>query len=249
MLRVLIIDDEAPSREMISANIRDHFEDVTIVGTANSVRSGVKAIRSLSPDLVLLDIKLPDGTGFDILTAINDIDFQVIFITAFENHALRAFRVNAIDYLLKPIESPLFINAINKARQKIDSDVLNKKIRKLLIDFSREEAEPIRNRKFKLKANNQVFLLDIDSIIRLESDKNYTLFYIEGREPIVVTRTLKEFEQIFKEYGFLRIHKSHLVNQLHMTSYRNTPDPHIMLKDGNSIPVSTRKKSMLSKFI
>ncbi|MDO9510673.1 MAG: LytTR family DNA-binding domain-containing protein [Bacteroidales bacterium] len=249
MLRVLIIDDEAHSRDFISALIRNNFEDISIVGQANSVRSGIKAIRTLAPEIVLLDIKLPDGTGFDLLAAISEIHFRIIFITAFSEHALRAFRVNAVDYLLKPIEEALFISAIEKARQTIDSEQLNNKIRKLLNDFKQEESEPLKNRKFKLKAGNQLYLLNIDDVIRLESDKNYTIFYLQNREPIIVTRSLKEFEKSFMEYGFVRVHKSHIVNRMYVVSYHASPDSHLLLNNDSIIPVSIRKKSALSKLI
>lgn len=241
MIRAVIIDDEINSRDSIRQMLLLYCPDVTVVGEAEGVISGINCISEQRPDIVFLDIKMPDGSGFDLLKRINHIDFKVIFVTAFEEYAIKAFRFNAIDYITKPIDPDELRQAVEKAIKYGKDGATNETIKLLLDSLSR----PSQNhRKIILRTLNTIHVIEIDQIIRCESDRNYTAFHIEGEEKLLISRSMKEFDELLVEHGFLRVHNSHLINLSHVRKFHRD-ELLCILKDGTNIPVAYRKRDEL----
>ncbi len=238
MLRTLIIDDEAKPRKALNNLIDYYCKDVLIVGEAFDVVSGREAIAKFEPDLVLLDVEMPDGTGFDLLKSLDDIDFKVIFITAHEQYALKAIKFSALDYLLKPVSPDELVEAIHKA-ERSKKEELNVKLNAFNENFRRQEQLPS---KIVLNTSNNIYVIDIADIIRCESDQNYTRIFVKGREMIIVSRTLKEFDEILSEQGFFRVHQSHLINLVYIDHYEKGLGGTLVMKNKTRIPVSSRRK-------
>jgi two-component system LytT family response regulator len=238
MIRTLIVDDEANNRERLHRMIADHFPRIEIIGEVDGVATGVKAINDLHPELVLLDIKMGDGDAFDLLEKVGDIFFKIIFITAFEEYAVKAFKFSALDYLLKPVQIEQLRNALDKAESQI-MDELKLKLNGLQLNIKSKEAKTL-----VLKTSEKIFLLKTSDIIRCESDWNYTKFYSAEGQQYMVSQSLKQYEDILAGHGFFRIHKSHIVNLSFIKSFDKKNEV-VTLKEGTSLPVSRRKKAEL----
>jgi two-component system LytT family response regulator len=237
-LRVAVIDDEARARETI-INILGLSEiPHEVLGQASDVSSGYSLITEKNPDLVLLDINLTDGTGFDILRKFNDFDFKVIFITAHEEYAVTAFKFSAVDYILKPVVAGDLLAAIEKAYHEIRKNDTELKLSTLLSNLD-------KIRKIVLKTAESIHIVNVQNIIRCESDINYTTFYLHNEEKLLVSRTLKEFAELLEPAGFFRTHQSHLVNLDHVIRYDKTEGGHLVMDDESIVPVSSRKKELL----
>jgi two-component system LytT family response regulator len=244
MIRAVIIDDEELARETISEMISVYCKDVEIVGESASVKSARKLIGEVQPDLLLLDIQLTDGTGFDLLKTMTHYAFKVIFITAYEDYALRAFKFSALDYLLKPIDPGELVDAVDRARTSLEESDMNVKIKAL---FSNMDSFSKEGKKIVLKTANNVHIVNLTDIIRCQSDKNYTHFYISNHESVVVSRTLKEYDEILSGYNFYRVHQSHLINLSHIKRYEKADGGYLVMSDESVVPVSFRKKEELMK--
>jgi len=243
-LRTLIIDDEAPVRELISGIINNYCEQAEICGTANGVKTGIEAIHNLKPDLVLLDVNLTDGTGFDILRNLEDIQFSVIFITAYEKYAVNAFRFSAVDYIMKPVNIDELSSAIEKAATLTERENISKQLKNF---FENINSRP-EDKKIVLKDQKSIYVVKISDIIRCESDHNYTTFHLNNGKQVVVSRTLKDFDEMLSDYLFLRTHQSHLININHIVSFEKNDGGYLRMADGSSVPVSKRKKEELMDF-
>lgn len=180
MIRAVIIDDEANSRESIREVLRLYCEDVVVVGEAESVVTGQMVITELKPDLIFLDIRMPDGTGFDLLQRLGKIDFRVIFVTAYEEYAIKAFKFNAIDYITKPIDADDLKLAVQKAGEYFNKGTVNETIKMLLDAVGKPPAH--LHKRVVLRTVNTVHVLEIEKIIRCESDRNYTAFHLVDEE-------------------------------------------------------------------
>ncbi len=244
MTRTIIIDDEIKARETIVEMMKIYCKNVIIVAQAQDVKSGISAIKQYKPDLILLDIKLPDGSGFDLLKKLDIIDFKIIFITAYEQYAIKAFRFSALDYLLKPIDPEELINAVEKVDKSIGNDNLNLKLDAFLSNIPNISKEV---KKIVLKTSDNIYLVDVQDIIRCESDRNYTMFYLVNGEKIIVSRTLKEFDELLNKYNFFRVHQSHIINLRYVVRYEKRNKNCVVMKDNSKIPVSFRKKNELLK--
>jgi len=237
-MKTIIIDDESAGRKAIRNNIIKYATNFEIVDEADSVKNGLFSILTHKPDVVFLDIRMPDGTGFDLLEKLPIINFKIIFVTAYEEHALKAFKYSAVDYLLKPLNPDEFIAAITKLNSDNKLDDLEKKVELLLKNRNGFE-------NIALPTSTGLKMVEIKNIVRCESDDNYTLFYITTGEKILVSRTLKEYDQLLSDEGFYRTHKSHLVNTLFIQEYVKGEGGYVILKNGDSIDVSRRKKEGL----
>jgi two-component system, LytTR family, response regulator len=245
-IKIVVIDDEQPTLKGIIHILRSGMPDVEIAGEAVSVEAGVKAIQANRPDLVLLDINLGNGDGFELLKKVGDIDFKVIFITAYQEYAVKAFEFSAIDYLLKPIDPEKLIQAIRKTQMVIHSKHLDLKLKAL---YQNMELKDHRTKKLVLKTAENIYLIDTGDIIRCESDGSYTKFFLSNGKKIMVSRHLKEFEDILTGFGFYRIHQSHLINFNHVDLIQKSGGGAVIMKDNSAIPVSRRKKEELMKLI
>lgn len=237
MITAVIIDDEGHVRETIIHMLSAYCPNVKVVGQAFSVESGFKLIKVQKPDVVFLDVKMHDGTGYDLLKMFSKVDFQFIIITAYEEYAIQAFKVNALDYILKPVDPSDLINAISKA-----SKVLNKEE---TTTAETDKSQKYEDQKIVLKTFDNVFVIDIEDIIRCESENNYTIFYISNGSTIKVSKTLKEYEETLLPYSFIRCHQTHLVNPKQVSKYIKHPNPILVMTNGDNIPVSFRKKDSI----
>ena len=239
MLRAIVIDDVDSIRTKNIDLIKSHCPNIAIIGQANSVKSGISLIKQIVPNLVFLDVEMPDGTGFDLLQMLNPIQFKVIFITGYEDFAIRAFRFSAIDYLLKPLDPIELVEAVNKAEESMHKEVLELKLNTLFSNLER----PKNLQKLVLKTAEKIYSVNIQDIINCESDKNYTTFYFINAPKLVVSTTLKEYETLLKPFNFFRAHQSHLINMLYFDHFIKTDGGNtIVMKNKNKIPLATRKK-------
>jgi two-component system LytT family response regulator len=239
MVRTVIIDDELNNRQMIADMLRQHCPHIELAGEADGVATGLEVIKRLSPDLVLLDIRLRDGEGFDLLDRLETIDFRVIFITAYEEYALKAIKFSALDYLLKPVLPDELKAAIEKAEKQIVRDLAVQ-----LAELS-NNLSPSRKKRIVLRTADKLQLIPVGEIIRCEADRSYSVFYLANGQKILVSYPLKEYEDLLTDQGFFRPHKSHLVNISYVDSYVKSEGGHILLTDGTTLPVSLRKKTLL----
>lgn len=243
-MKVVVIDDEPKARKNIRSIVSLINSDIQIVAEADDVKTGYLTILEHNPDIVLLDIQMPDGTGFDLLDKFSEINFHVIFITAFDNFAIKAFKYSAIDYLLKPINPQEFKEAFDKIYQLQEKNDYSIKIKTLLSNIS----SPNKH-KLVLKTSEGYFVIKIDDIIRLESDKGYTNFHLNNRKTILVSNIIKGYDEMLSDKGFLRTHQSHLINLDYIQSFLRADGGYILMKNGDTVPVSKRKKESIIQML
>lgn len=239
MLRAIVVDDIENIRKDHIALLKAHCPNVTVIGQADSVESGVALIKQLAPDLVFLDVEMPDGNGFDLLQKLKPFGFKVIFITGYEDFAIRAFRFSAIDYLLKPVKAVDLVEAVQKAEQSLNNEVLELKLNNLFSNLER----PKNLQKLVLKTADKIYSVNIQDIVHCESDKNYTTFYFINAPQLVVSTNLKEYDMLLSPHNFFRTHKSHLINMAYFDHFiKSEGGNKIIMKNKTAIPLSVRKK-------
>lgn len=244
-MKIAIIDDEKHLIDRLSSVVTKYFSDFEIVGTAGSVKECIALISMKHPDIVLLDIHLSDGTGFDIIKSLFPVNFKLIFITAHEQFAIKAFKFSALDYILKPFDDGELVEAIERAANQVKKENADVKIETLLSNI---KAETIEIKKIVLKTADSIYVVRINEIIRLESDGAYTQFYFTDGRKILVSKNLKEFDELLSDYGFFRIHQTHLINMNYMVSYQKGDGGYVIMKDSSMPPVSVRKKEALINY-
>lgn len=237
MITAIIIDDIEDSRINLAADIEDYCPQVQLIGEADSVVTALKLIKSSSPQLVFLDIHLGDGTGFDILELLPQIDFKVIFTTSSDAFAIKAFKYSAIDYLLKPIDPEELSKAVEQAEGQYRLE--HPQVELLMQHLKNEE----RISKIALSTLDKIHVVEIDNIVRCESSDNYTTFYFKDRSKLMVSKTLKTYEGILSGNDFYRVHQKHLVNKKYIKEYVKIDGGFLKLSDGASVPVSIRKRA------
>ncbi|MDX1409337.1 MAG: LytTR family DNA-binding domain-containing protein [Saprospiraceae bacterium] len=230
----VIVEDMPEVLHALRELIADHCPEVELLGTADSVVSGARLLASVHPQLVFLDIELPDGSGFDLLDITNE-PVRVIFTTASDAHAVRAFRYAAIDYLLKPIDPEGLVAAVSRARNTPPPQASQLNVLSQALNQDQPE-------RIALHTSDRVHIVEISSIMRCAADGNYTHFYLSEGRPVLVARTLKEYDKLLSTAGFLRVHQSHLVNIRHVREYVKTDGVYLVMKDGAKVPVSVRKR-------
>lgn len=245
-MKVFIVDDENASVETLKVFIAEFFPSFQVLGNSHSVKDSIKRIRQLKPDLVLLDIELSDGSGFDILKAIQPPKFKVIFATAYDNFALQAFRFSAVDYILKPINPLEFKEAVNKAILSESASNQQLELLTLLHNLSSKSKD---EKRIVLRTIDDIHLVKASEVVRIESDGAYSHFIIEGGKRITVSQHLKHYEDLLSNIGFCRCHQSHLVNLAYVNRFHKTDGGILVLKDGTQIPVSSRKRDTLISII
>lgn len=243
MTTAILVDDMPQAISVLSHDLADHCPQIDILGTAHSVVEGAKLVKKVKPNIIFLDIMLGDGTGFDLLEILgNDLDFKVIFTTASDEHAIRAFRYAAVDYLLKPIAPDELQEAVEKAIEQLNTHQNQ-------IPLLKEAYENVKPQRLALHTQDKVNIVDIDHIIRCESDNNCTWFFLEPKQKILVTKTLKHFDQILKDQNFIRCHQSHLVNRSFVQEFVKKDGGYLILKDGSKVPVSVRKRQRVLNWL
>lgn len=242
MIRAIIIEDEKMSRETLRRMLEKYCPQVEVVATAEGYRQGMEMIRNHKPDVVFLDIQMPDGSGFRLLEEIGDVDFEVIFTTAFDQFAIKAIKFSALDYLLKPIIPQELVNAIGKVEQK---RLAFRKTRNIEIFLENMKSKEENTQKIVLSTSDKIHVIQVDDIIRCESDNYYTQFYFTDGKRLMVSKTLKENEELLSQHNFIRPHKSHLINVKYIKSFLRQEGGYIIMTDGSRIPVSRRKREKI----
>ncbi|MFK8061031.1 MAG: LytR/AlgR family response regulator transcription factor [Polaribacter sp.] len=237
-MKALIIEDEPQAISALKEELYLHCSDIEVIGVAMSVEEAIKKIEKLKPELIFLDIQLSDGYGFDILDYFEKIDFKIIFTTAYSEYALQAIKTSALDYLLKPINSKELKNAVEKAENENQKELL-KRVDVFIKNHKREDSL----KKIALQTSEGIFVYDIFNIIKCISDGNYTKIHLVNGKKILVSKTLKELEKILSIQNFERIHHSHIININHLISYNNKDGGYVVMSDKSTLTVSQRRKS------
>ena len=239
-IRALVVDDEKSGRENLSGLLSSYCPQIQVAGHAASVKEALELIRQAQPQLVFLDIEMPGGNGFGLLEAFDDYPFEVIFVTAYDNYAIRAIRFSAADYILKPINRNELITAVEKVSQRIRQQMENERVKQLFYNIRHPQ-----DQKIGLPANNRIKFVEIKNIIRCQGESNYTHLFFEDKKSMLVAKTLVEFEELLQEHHFIRVHKTHLINLNHVTAFLRDDGGRLLLSNGESIPVSRRRKDFV----
>lgn len=243
MLKAIIIDDEIRSISVLTDVLKEIDGSVNVVGTALNVKSGIELIQKTEFDILFLDIEMPDGTGFGLLDALDSINFDIIFITAFNQYAIKAFRYAALDYLMKPIIPEELEQAISRVKAFQKNEVARRV--DLLLENHKTENQ---FKKIAVATSAGIHYLNVEGIIRCEADGSYTTLYIKDKKPVMVSKSLKEYENLLPEI-FLRVHKSHLVNSKFIAKFNNGDNASVQLADNTEISVSRRRKSIVQEML
>lgn len=238
MIHAVIIDDEKNALEVLELQLTKYCPQVQVLAVANGGQAGIDAIRKYKPDLIFLDIEMPHKNGFDVLNETRDCRYKVIFTTAYDQFAIKAFKFSAIDYLLKPIDIRELQQAVEKVVVKEETGAWDEKLQLLL---SRLQA-PARPERIALPVGEAMQFFHIDEILRCESDSNYTHITLVNGKKITVAKTLKEVEESLRGTDFYRIHQSHLVNMSHISKVVKGEGGYVVMKDGTTLTISRNKK-------
>jgi two-component system, LytTR family, response regulator len=238
-MKVLITDNEPHIRSSVKELLIAFCPEITTIEEANGVQECLQKIKSFHPDILLLDVEMDDGTGFDLMKQISNPAFQLIFITAHNQYAIEAFQFSAIDYLMKPVDPDALQKSIQKAVANIRNSSLHQQVQVLL-----QQLAGIKNhdRKIVLKDIENTYFIRVADILYCEAEGTYTKFYFSDSVPILVSKNLKEYETLLEPLGFLRTHHSFLANPDKIKMYDKTDGGALILEGGHSIPVSQRKK-------
>lgn len=238
-LKAVIVDDEKHARENLSGLLSEYCPAVKVIGEAADPSTAEVLINELNPDILFLDIRLSNTTGFELLGKLKSRNFGVIFVTAYDNYALKAIKFSAVDYILKPINHKELIEAVKKFTRKVESERKSIQLELLIENLSNERAF----KHLGVNTEDRIELLLVKKIIRLQGESNYTRIFMEGGKPVLVSKTLVEFEELLRDLGFLRVHKTHLVNIDCVKSIEKNGDTKLLLNDGTIVPVSRRRKA------
>jgi two-component system LytT family response regulator len=241
-MKILIVDNEKAIRDGLRILIEDNFPDITSIFDANDIASAKQLIRKQSPDLIFLDVELDNESGFDLAESFDEPAFSLVFITAHNKYAVDAFRFSAIDFLLKPIDSDELRRAIERARQ----DTLKKEMVAQLSILKESFRNPgQQDRKIVLKDQESIYFIKVNDIYYLEADGPYTRFFIRENNPVLISRNLKEYENMLEDQGFIRAHHSYLVNSNHVVKYDKADGGTLVLSNGSRVSISQRKKEFV----
>ena len=238
MLQTLIIDDEKRGRELLRMVLSTHCPEVKVIGEASNIKEAYNLIVQTDPDLIFLDIEMPGGTGFDLLSKFDEINFEVIFVTAFDKYAIKAIKFSAMDYLLKPVDEEELVKAIKKVEENQNKKSNKERINNLVSNVKKTSD----NQKIGLTSSDGLEFIEIKTILRCEADGKYTSVFLHDGKKLLVSKNLKEFEDLLTDYNFFRIHHSHLVNLDYIKKYQSDRGGYVVMSDGSTITVSQRKK-------
>lgn len=242
MIRALIIDDEENNCLNLKSMLERYCPDISVIAMGHSAIDGLELIEQHQPELVFLDIQMPGGTGFDLLEQLPNPSFKVIFVTAYDEYAIKALRISAIDYLLKPINILELKNAVEKAAAALsgnENEAIN--------NFFSNKALESNERKIALPTAERILYVRIKDIIRFQADSNYTHVHLQDGQHIIVSKTLKEYEELLADTSFIRTHQSHMVNRFHVISYEKQDGGYLSMSDRSHISISRQRKDYVLK--
>jgi two-component system LytT family response regulator len=242
MLKALIVDDELMGCQALKKMLEMYANQIYVMQLCHSADEAIRAIEVLTPDLVFLDIQMPGKSGFDMLDSLPKINFEVIFTTGFDHYAVKAFKIGAVDYLLKPIDIDELEAAVERATERIKSKKSSApSVEVLLQNLRGGQSE---NMQIALPTHEGIFYVPIKDILRCESDANYTMFYFVGRKKIMVSKNLKEYEELLSPYHFVRVHNQYLINLRHVKKYIKGEGGTVVMNDDAQIEVARRRKDI-----
>ena len=239
-IRAILVDDEPRGLTMMEKLLEINCPEVNIVASCKNVDMAIEKITQLDPDLIFLDIAMPVKNGFDLLREIREPNFEVIFITAYNQFTIEAFHFSAIDYLVKPVDDELLINAVNRAKKRIKEKSGSKNIEALLHNLQQKQSP--NKMKLCLPSLKGFQVAELNDILYAESSGNYTNFHFSDQHPVCTSRPIHEYEEILADAGFVRIHKSCIVNLLHVKEYLKGDGGTVILSNGHKVDVARRKK-------
>ncbi len=238
VIKTILVEDEQHNRELLERLLSQNFPNLNIVHKGSNVADGLQAIQYHQPELVFLDIEMPDGNAFDLLSKIAHINFGIIFITAYDHYALQAIRFCAIDYLLKPIKVEELLKAVQKVQHNIHLKWENTRLKQLIQNIDKKAGD----KRLALPTADKTEFIPIQEIIRCQGENNYTAFHLSSGRRLLVSKTLKEFEEILQDYDFVRVHQSHLVNLQMIQSYHKNQGGYLIMVDGSQVSISRHRK-------
>ena len=247
MIKAIIIDDEENARFLLKDLLSRHFNDeISVIAEADDVDTGIEAIQGANPDLVFLDIQMQKGTGFDLLARLDEHNFEVIFITAYDAYALKAFDFSAFAYMLKPIRVSELRKHIDRLKKRVTKEdtSTDKRLKVLIDNYNDEEG---RMKRLVIKNMEGFRVVDLKDIIRLEAESNYSHFILSDGKKVTVSKTLGEYEALLAEHGFFRIHQSHIVNLQHVISFLKADGGKVEMRDGTQLMISRQKKAAFTR--
>lgn len=239
MIKTVIVDDEIDSIRVLQRLLNTYCPEVNIVGKADGVETALHAIQSCKPDLVFLDIEMTQGNAFDLLNQLQPIEFQVVFITAFDNYAIRAFKYSAVDYLLKPVDIDDLRGALDRVMRKVQGKSFLDQMETLLYNV---ETFQLTQQKMAVPTLTGLVFIPIKDIMRFEAKGSYTSIYLTNMEEIVATRNIKEYEDLLPDAIFCRVHNSHIINLHKIQKYHKGRGGYIIMEDGSNIEVASRRR-------
>ncbi len=240
ILRTVIVDDEQDAVSFIESIAQEYCPNIKVIGKAYSAIEGIEVINNEKPDLVFLDVEMPHGSGFDLLAAFPEKSFDVIFITAFNHYAIRAIKYSAVDYILKPININEFIEAV----KRVEEARKDKKGRNMNFNTLFENLQTTQPSKLAIPTSNGMEYLNTKEIIRIEADRSYSWFFLEGDIKHLVSRNLKEYQELLSDRNFFRTHNSHLINLEHVKKYIRHEGGYVEMTDKSTVPISRGKKDL-----
>jgi len=241
MITTILIDDEKHCNETLKIELTRHCPEIHVLGSYTSGKEGIAAINALKPNLVFLDIEMPWMNGFEVLKQFDSVHFDVIFITAYDNYAIQAFRYSAVDYLLKPIQSTLLKEAVAKVSKNKKHELPTLQLESLLYNLN----DNISNNKVVFSTSDGLEIVNTNTIYRCQSDNNYTNVYMQNDAKLFLSKTLKEVELMLESSKFLRVHQSHLVNIDYVKKFVKADGGYLLMKNGDQISVSKSKRDHL----
>ncbi|MCI5055996.1 MAG: LytTR family DNA-binding domain-containing protein [Flavobacteriales bacterium] len=241
---VAIIDDQEDFRNALKADIADYCPELQVIGEADGLVSAAKLLKKIDPKIIFLDIDLGDGTGFDLIDIINEKKYKIIFTTSSDSYAIRAFRYSAIDYLLKPVDPDQLVDAVEKCKN-LSSDERQLDILKEGLELPKDSSLT----RLALASQDKIQIVEVQNVVRCESQGNYTDFHFNDGSKIMISKTLKEYDDILRQNAFIRVHQSHLVNTKYIKEFVKVDGGYILLKDDTAIPVSTRRRTFVIDYL
>lgn len=243
-MKGIIIEDMPAAAELLKKDLAEYCPEIEIIGQADSVISAAKLLKSLQVDIVFLDIMLGDGTGFDLLQILPEMNFKLIFVTASDEFAIRAFKYAAVDYLLKPINPAELKDAVSRAVEQISHS--SESLSLLNETISKPDELP---KRISLHTLEKIIVVEIKDIIHCKAEANNTIFFIRDRPKVFVTKTLKFFDKILQPHGFTRVHQSHLINSAFIHAFIKKDGGYLKMDNGDEVPVSVRKKAEVMEML
>lgn len=244
-ITAVIVEDEQGNRENLLRMIKEYCPQIQISAMCGSVEEAQTILSDTRPDILFLDICLGQDTGFSLLESLSDVSFEVIFVTAYDKYAIQAIRFSALDYLLKPIDPEDLIRAVDKAIRIILQKQENLRMQNLLSNVKAID----KQKRIALSVADKIEFVEVRSIVRCEAESNYTTFFLKSGEKLIVSRTLKEYEDLLTPYNFLRVHQSHLINMEEIKSFMKADGGYIRMKDGSLVSISRQRRNYVMEIL